>query len=85
MNCLKHIRIRPRNCYAIHSGEHLGNFWVVVDKDKDGINVIVLPDIIKLKIDWPKWEFGVKHKCIKKVKRIPRKIFETLKIQCTKI
>ena len=63
--------------YACLMGDHVGKFFIIVEKHKDKFGVLAVPTMENLWIPRDKFDFGLDNGIIEYVERVPKEVRKT--------
>lgn len=70
--------------YAITKGTYLGELFVFVEKNKNDLWFLSLPEMKIRTVPSDKFKFGIDNKIIDIVERLPKKVYNVCKLQFAK-
>jgi hypothetical protein len=75
---------RQRYIYAVTAGAYLGELLVYIDTETSTHNFLSLPEMHIRKIPTEKFYLGIEQGIVDVVEKLPRKIYNTCKLQYKK-
>ena len=77
----KDQNIKERQCYAVQTGDYVGQMFIICEVDTENIGCLAVPAMENVKVPIDKWTFGRNSDIIEYVEDIPRDTFEVITAQ----
>jgi hypothetical protein len=72
-------KIKEGSSYAVLKGDYYGEIFVLIERNNDDLFFVSIPNMKVRKVEFNKFEFGLKNKILDFVEIVPKEPYRLLK------
>lgn len=76
--------IKKRQCYAVQTGDYVGQMFIVCEVTDENVGCLSVPAMENVKVPTDKWTFGRNSAIIEYVEVVPRDTYKVISAQYNK-
>ena len=84
METMDQSSVKKRQCYAVTTGDYVGQLFMVCEVTEKEISCLSVPAMENVKVPKDKWIIGRNSNIIEYVETLPRTTFKVIEAQYTK-
>ena len=84
METMEQNTVKRRDCYAVHTGDYVGQMFIVCEVTDKEVGCLSVPDMKNVQVPNDKWTIGRNSDIITLVEKLSRDIWKTCEAQYNK-
>jgi hypothetical protein len=81
METMEQNTVKRRDCYAVHTGDYVGQMFIVCEVTDREVGCLAVPDMKNVQVPNDKWTIGRNSAIIEYVEEMPKDVFRVCSAQ----